>query len=295
MKPRDVSDLILLGALWGASFLFMRVAAPAFGPVALIAVRVGLAALLLAPVLMWRGQQGVARKHWRAIAAVGIANSAVPFVLFAYSTLTLTAGMAAILNATAPMWTALIAWWWLGDRLPRARIAGLLIGMAGVVVLVSDRIGVRGDGQAALLAIGAGLGATLCYGMAANLTRRFLVGVPALAITTGSLVAATIALAPFALMAWPATPPAASDWAAAMALGVLCTALAYLLYFRLIARVGATGAISVTFLIPLFAVVWGAVFLGEGLSASMIVGGLVVLAGTALSSGFVRWPPARAP
>ena len=295
MKPRDLTDLVLLGALWGASFLFMRIAAPVFGPVALISVRVGSAALLLLPILMWRGELGLVRQKWQAIAWVGVINSTLPFVLFAYSTLTLTAGMAAILNATAPMWTALIAWLWLGDRLPLARVAGLVVGLGGVAVLVSDRVGLRGDGLAVLLAIAAGLGATLCYGVGANLARRSLAGVPALVTAGGSLIAATVVLLPFALWFWPATPPAAGDWAAAIALGLLCTALAYLLFFRLIARVGATGAVSVTFLIPLFAVVWGVLFLDEGLSINMAIGGGIVLAGTALSTGILRWPARRPP
>lgn len=288
MKLRDITDLILLGALWGASFLFMRVAAPAFGPVALIALRVGLAAVLLLPIALWQGAGPLLRQRAGAILVLGVANSALPFVCFAFATLTLTAGFAAILNATAPMWTALIAWLWLGERLPRVRIVGLMLGLAGVVLLVWDRVGLRGQGLAAVIAVAACLAATLCYGFSANFTRRAFGGGPPLALAAGSQTAAALVLAPLALWTWPAVMPGWGDWAAVLGLGVLCTALAFLLFFRLIARVGATGAVSVTFLIPLFAVVWGAALLGEAVSPGMVAGGVVVLAGTALALGL--WP-----
>ena len=285
MKTRDLTDLTLLGALWGASFLFMRVATPAFGPVALIALRVGLAAVLLMPLALAAGHGPELRRRAGAIAWMGVANSAVPFVLFAYATLSLTAGFAALLNATAPMWTALLAWVWLGERIARVRVLGLLLGLVGVGVLVGDRVGLRGDTHAALLAAGAGLLATLCYGYAANCTRHHLGGVPPLAAAAGSQVGSAVLLAPLALWTWPAATPGLRDWLAVLALGVFCTALAYVLYFRLIQRVGPTGAVSVTFLIPLFALVWGAIFLGEGLSPGMALGGAIVLLGTALATG----------
>lgn len=285
MKTRDLTDLVLLGALWGASFLFMRVAAPAFGPVALIALRVALAAVVLTPLALAAGHWPELRRRAGAIAWVGVANSAVPFVLFAFATLSLTAGFAALLNATAPMWTALLAWVWLGERSARLRVVGLLLGMVGVGVLVGDRVGLRADAPAALLAVGAGLLATLCYGYAANYTRRYLSSVPPLAAAAGSQAGSALLLAPLAFWLWPATTPGPRDWLAVLALGVLCTALAYVLYFRLIQRVGPTGAVSVTFLIPLFALVWGALFLGEGLSPGMALGGAIVLLGTALSTG----------
>jgi drug/metabolite transporter (DMT)-like permease len=285
MKTRELGDLVLLGALWGASFLFMRVATPAFGPVALIALRVGLAAAILVPLALAAGHGAVLRRRAGSIAWMGLSNSALPFVLFACATLSLTAGFAALLNATAPMWTALLAWVWLGERIARARVLGLLLGMAGVAVLVGDRVGLRADAHAALLAMGAGLLATLCYGYAANYTRRRLSDVPPLAAAAGSQAGSALMLAPFAVWTWPAELPGLLDWLAVLGLGVFCTALAYVLYFRLIQRVGPTGAVSVTFLIPMFALLWGALFLGEGLSGGMALGGVIVLLGTALATG----------
>jgi len=287
MRPLDFGELLLLAALWGASFLFMRLSAPEFGPVALSALRVGMATLVLLPLLFWRGQAAVLRAHWRTIAVVGVVNSALPFVLFSIAALAINAGLSAIFNATAPLWGAVIAWLWLGDRMTRLRIAGLAVGFAGVLWLAWDSASFKpGEhGVSAVVAIAACLGATLCYGFAANYTKRKLSGVASLALAAGSQLAATIALALPALWWWPPVMPSATAWASVAGLALLCTALAYLLYFRLIDRLGAARAITVTFLMPLFAAAWGAIFLSERLTPTMLVGCAVILLGTALTTG----------
>jgi drug/metabolite transporter (DMT)-like permease len=292
MKAIDIGELLLLAALWGASFLFMRLGAAEFGPVTLSALRVGLATLVLLPLLFWRGQAAVLRAHWRAIVYVGVVNSALPFVLFSIAALAINAGLSSIFNATAPLWGALIAWFWLGDRLTRARVIGLALGFAGVLWLAWDTASFKpGEhGVSAAVAIAACLGATLCYGFAANYTKRKLSGVASLAVATGSQLAATLALALPALWWWPATPPSATAWASVAGLALLCTAVAYLLYFRLIDRLGAARAITVTFLLPVFGSAWGAIFLGERLTSAMLFGCAVILLGTALTTGVLRWP-----
>ena len=292
MKALDLFELLALAALWGASFLFMRLGAAEFGPVALSALRVGLATLVLLPLLLWHGQARLLRTHWRAIAVVGVANSALPFVLFSVAALALNAGLSSIFNATAPLWGALIAWAWLGERLTRGRVAGLAIGFAGVLVLAWDKASWQpGEhGVSAAIAIAACLAATLCYGFAANYAKRRLSGVAPLAVATGSQLAASLALALPALWLWPAAAPGARAWASVAGLALLCTALAYLLYFRLIAHVGPARAITVTFLVPLFAVLWGALFLAETLTPAMALGCAVILLGTALTTGVLRWP-----
>lgn len=292
MRTRDVVELLALAAIWGASFLFMRVAAPAFGPVALVALRVGIAATVLVPVLALRGGAGALRGRAGPVLVVGAINSALPFCLLAYATLSVTAGFASILNATSPLWGGLVAHLWLRDRLDRSRALGLAVGFAGVAVLVWGRIDLRPGGSG--WAVAAALAATLSYGIAASFTKRFLRGVDPLAVAAGSQVAAALLLAPAAVALWPAGPVGAREWQAAVALGVLCTALAYVLYFRLIASAGPARAISVTFLIPPFAVAWGAAFLGETLSLRVLAGSAVVLLGTALATGLLRIP-ARAP
>jgi drug/metabolite transporter (DMT)-like permease len=292
MRPGDAVELLALAALWGASFLFMRLGAAEFGPVALSALRVGLATLALLPLLWWHGHAAALRMHWRAIAVVGVTNSALPFVLFSLAALAINAGLSSIFNATAPLWGALIAWLWLGDRLTRVRVAGLAIGFVGVLWLAWDKASLKpGEhGVSTGVAVAACLAATLCYGFGANYTKRRLSGVSPLAVATGSQLAATVVLLPPALWLWPTSAPSAIAWASIAGLALLCTAVAYLLYFRLIYHLGAARAITVTFLIPVFGVVWGALFLGEALSAAMVLGCAVILLGTALTTGVLRWP-----
>ena len=283
MPPRALADLVLLAALWGGSFLFMRIAAPEFGPIALIALRVAIAAAFLLAVLAARGGLASLRAHAVALLVVGGVNSALPFCLFAWATLSVTAGFAAILNATSPMWGALVAWAWLGERPGPARIAGLAVGFAGIVVLSGGTHAFRDAGAG--LAVLAGLAGALSYGVGASYTRRRLAGVDPWVVATGSQLGATLLLAPLAAPAWPAVPPSAAAWASTVAMGVASTGLAYILYFRLIATVGPARAITVTYLVPVFAVAWGAVLLGEGVTSRMLAGGAIVLLGTALSTG----------
>lgn len=289
MKPRDSAELLLLGALWGASFLFMRVAAPDFGALPLVFVRVAGAAALLLPLLHWRGQTAALRTHWRPLLLVGVSNSALPFVLYTLAALVLSAGLSGIFNATAPLWGALIAWLWLHDRPSRSRALGLAIGFAGVLFLAWDRASVKvgAQGISPALGIACCLGATLCYGFSVNYAKKALGGVPPLAVAAGSQAAAAVVTAVPALLWWPATPPSATAWGAAAVLALACTGLAYLLYFRLIAHVGPAQAIAVTYLIPAFAMAWGALFLGEQITPALLLGCAVVLVGTALATGWV--------
>jgi drug/metabolite transporter (DMT)-like permease len=292
MRARDLLDLIALAALWGASFLFMRHAAPAFGPIALVQVRVAIAAAILAVLLLFRSDRAALRTHAASFGFVGVMNSAVPFVLFTYSTLYVTGGFAAILNATTPMWAALVGWIWLRDRIRTLQWIGLAIGALGVAALLWGRLDFRpgSGGWQITLAIGAALLGSLAYGVSATFTKKRLSDIPALVVATGSQIAAAIVLLPFALAAWPERSPGAAAWGSAIALAVACTALAYLLYFRLIARVGAVRASAVTFLIPMFATAWGNVFLDEAVTLQMIAGGCVILIGTALALGLIGAP-----
>lgn len=291
VKPRDLLDLTLLAAIWGGSFLFMRYAVPSFGVLPLMWLRVTIATACLLPLLLMRGQLGALRARAAPIALMAIFNSALPFVLIAWATLSITAGLASILNATVPIFTALIGALWLGERLGRSRALGLAIGMAGVALLAADKADFRPGGSG--WAVASMLGASTCYGFAANLTRKHLADVAPLVNATGSQFFAMLALLPFALTHWPATSPDLHGWLAALALGVACTALAYLLFFRLINRVGASKAVSVTFLIPVFGTLWGALLLGEPVTASMLLGGAVVLLGTGFATGVLRLPVGR--
>lgn len=283
MRRSDVLELLALAALWGGSFLFIRVAVPVFGPVALIAVRVAIASCFLVAVLAVRGGLATLRLFWRHLLVVGVLNSAVPLCLFAYAELTLTAGFTSVLNAAAPLFAALVAFAWLGEHLSRLRVIGLMVGFAGVVVLVCGSSAIKAAQGG--LAVAAALSATVLYGVASSYTKRFLTGVPSLTVAAGSQLAAALVLAPLAVWFWPANTPTGGVWLHVFALGVACTGIAYMLFFRLVARVGPTGAASVSFLIPVFGVFWGVLFLDEYLSANMATGCAVILLGTALAAG----------
>jgi drug/metabolite transporter (DMT)-like permease len=280
VTPRDVTDLVLLGALWGASFLFLRIAAPEFGAVPIIFVRVAIAAVLLVAALRHRGSLATLRGRPAAFVLLGAINTAVPFSLFAFATLHLSAGLASVLNSTVPLFSALVSVIVIGERLSIVRTAGLVIGFGGVLTLAWPRLA-AGGGRVAVLAA---LAATVMYACAAHYTRRRFHDLPPLAVATGSQVAATLLLLPCALVVWPEAMPTSRGWACAVALGVGCTAVAYALYFRLIARTGAVTATAVTYLIPMFGVTWGALFLGERLPPSAFAGGLIILLGVALTT-----------
>ena len=295
--PSWILEFIALAAIWGASFLFTRISTVAFDPFATAGLRVGIAALVLVPLMLLRGHAGAFAQHWKKVLLVGVTNSAIPFVCFAFALQSISVGLSSILNATVPLFGALIAWMWLGERPGGSRSVGLALGFAGVALLASQKTGVA-TGQldiASALGVLACLLACVCYGISASFTRRYLEGVPSLVAATGSQVGATLVLAPLTWWFWPAQTPSSSAWLAAIALGVLCTGAAYILYFRLIANAGPSRALSVTFAIPVFAVIYGVVLLGETVSAWMLGCALVIVLGTSLSTGLWQLPLARKP
>ncbi len=249
-----------------------------------------IAALFLLPLLALRGQLADLRAHWKLSLVVGILNSALPFAFIAYALLSISTGLSSILNATVPLFGALVAWLWLKDRPQGSRIVGLLIGFLGVSMLAWGKASFKPDaaGMSSGWAVLASLTACLCYGIAASFTRRYLSGIPSLALAAGSQIGATLVLAPLAWWFWPAQPVSAEAWMAVLALGVVCTGIAYVLYFRLIARAGAARALSVTFAIPVFAVFYGVTLLGESVTLWMMGCALIIVLGTALSTGLLR-------
>jgi drug/metabolite transporter (DMT)-like permease len=279
-------ELGTLAAIWGASFLLMRVGAQDFGPIPLMALRVSIAALLLIPVLRSLDARKQFRDHLVPLFIVGVTNSALPFCLLAYAALYVTAGVDSILNATTPFWAAIVAFAWLRTPMTRIQISGLVIGFLGVVALGWDAIG---HGQPGTIgAVCAALLATLSYGFAVNYSKRSLVGVKPFVSAFGSQLFASLVLLPLAIHYWPthSLPPIA--WYSVVGLGAICTALAYVLFFRLVAHAGAAYAASVTFLIPVFGVLWGALFLKERVSPFTFLGCAIVLLGVALASGKIK-------
>jgi len=286
MRTRDVSDMLLLGGIWGGAFALQRVSVPAFGAVPLAAVRIGVALCVL---LIFLRDRQLLREQPLRLLTLGAMNTAIPFSLYAYAMLNITSGLAALLNATTPMFGALIARLWLGERLTGVRVAGIVIAFAGVAWLVRDAIGTLGGGV--IPGVCAALLGAACYGFSASYSRRFFPTADPIAVASGTVLGALLVIAPFATRAWPAAPIAWPPWIAAIVLGIVCTAIAYMLYFRLLRSVGAGRAVAVTFLFPPFGVFWGAMFLHEPVTPGLLAGCAVVLGGTALAVGLVDRVP----
>lgn len=288
MDHANLLRLIVLAAIWGASFLFMRVTAPVFGPVLLIEWRTGLAAVFLLVVALWLRRKLHIGRHGRHYLIVGSLNTALPFLLFAYAAQTLPASLLSVLNSLAPIFGAIIGAAWLRTPVTWSCGAGLLLGMTGVAILGWDNLTVTG--WSAWPALLAGVFAPLCYSVASTYTKHASTQLDAFENAHGSMWAAfliVLALAPFGAQTRPA---ALSEWSALIALGVVCTGIAYLFYFRLITDIGPMKALTVTFLIPVFGVLGGVLFLDEALSWALWVGGACVLLGTALVYGLLPLP-----
>ena len=287
-------ELLLLAAIWGASFMFMRVGAPEFGPIVFAALRTGIAAIFLITCLVLFKETKALKGRWRDIFVVGALNTAIPFTLFSFATLTLTAGTASVLNATAPMFSAIVAYIWLKDKLSLSAMFGLVIGFIGVYLLVSDNLHFdieftdKSVENNALLPTLAAMLAALCYGISANYTKKNLSTIKPLALAAGSQISATTMLLPLSLFFIPETLPSSNAMWSVLLIGVICTGVAYILFFRLIAQLGPAKAISVTYLIPAFGILWGALFLGETISLMMLLGGGIILLGVALTTGVLR-------
>ncbi len=282
MNAASLARLFFLAAIWGASFLFMRVGVPAFGPVALIMFRVTIAAAFLWLASLWLRHELQLAQRWRYFLILGILNSAFPFLLFAYAAQSLPASLLSILNATSPLFGAAFAALWLRTPLTLAVALGLTFGLAGVTVLVGQNAVLADDTH--WLALAAGLLAPASYSVASIYTRTQPRLTSPFANAHGSMWMASLTVLPLFLFAPVRHSPDAVDWTAVALLGTVCTGAAYLLYFRLIHDVGPTRALSVTFLIPVFGVLWGALFLGESVTLSMVIGGTIVLSAIAFVS-----------
>ena len=281
MSLRDLLQLLLLAAVWGGSFLLMRIAAPEIGPVWLIEMRVLLAGLALLPFSLSLNLLGEVRRKSIPLFIVGCINSAIPFLLFAFASLYLSAGFNGILNATAPLFGTIIAFFWLKERFTPHRIVGFAMGFAGVIVLVG--LANQSTDRWFILAVSGGLLAALMYAIASIYIKKNLSEVPPIVIATASQLSGAIVLLPLLPFTIPTTFPSISGIVAISALGLVCTAFAYIVYFRLIKNIGATKALTVAYLIPLFAAVWGALILAEPLTRSMVLGCSLILLGTAIA------------
>lgn len=283
MTLPSLARLLALAAIWGGGFLFIRMGAPILGPTILIEYRVGLAAIFLFFVALVLHKPLHLKQHWKHFLILGIFNAALPFTLFGYAALTLTASSMSILNATSPIWGAVINAVWMRHPLNGRTMLGLSMGVVGVALIVGfDHLA---EQKGAGLAIAATLLATFCYGLATNYT-NLAKPVDSFSNAHGSMWAASLLILPALPFASAPATPNLNVMLAVVALGIVCTGIAFLLYFRLVKDIGGTSTLTVTFLIPVFGILWGHLFLDEVITPSMIVGSLVVVSGTALATGF---------
>lgn len=295
MAPSLIAEFCLLAALWGASFLFMHLGAAEFGALPTAGLRVGLAAAFLLPVFLVKGIWLDFKQRAGRILFVGLLNSALPFALYSYAVLHIATGLSAILNATVPLSGALVAWVWLKDKPEGPRILGLILGFAGVALLILGKSGFawtpgnNGASGQTLTAMGACLLATLCYGIAASFTKRHLAGARPLATAAGSQIGATLGLLIPTIWMWPSQAVSNTAWLAVAAVALFCTSIAYILFFHIIDKAGPAKALTVTFLVPVFAMFYGVAFLGESITSWTLGCGVVILLGTGLSTGLLRW------
>lgn len=268
--------------------MFMRLAVVDFGTLPTAALRAGIGTLALLPLLFLRRQAAEVVRAWKPLLAAGLLNAAIPSAGLSFALLTISSGMTSIVNATVPLFGALVAFIWFGNRPSRLAAVGLCIGFTGVALLAWDKAGFKtGTGSwVAVLAMGSALMAALSGAISAMYAKRHLSYVPPLVIATGSQMGATVALALPALLFWPQTPAGWTAWLGVAAAGVFCTGLGYLLFFRLLERAGPTRALAVTFVMPLFAMFYGVVFLSEDVTLAMLACAAVIIGGTALSMGF---------
>ncbi|HEX7812571.1 MAG TPA: DMT family transporter [Burkholderiales bacterium] len=288
MKRADLARLFLLAAIWGASFMFFRMAAPVLGPLVTAESRALLGGLALFIWFRATGADLQFREHWRAYLIIGLLNSALPFSLFAFASIYLSASYAVILNASAPMWGAIFSAIWLGEHLTMKKVSGLFAGVLGVALVMG--FGVPEPVPMLAWASAACLLATMSYALAGVYMRKYRQPLKSQGLATGSLLGAALIILPLLPLYPPPGAPTLPVVLSVLALALLCSTVAFVLYFRLIADVGPTRALTVTFLMPAFGMIWGALLLGEHITLVMLGGCALILLGTSLVFDLLRLP-----
>jgi drug/metabolite transporter (DMT)-like permease len=280
MKLRDIVELLVLAALWGGSFLFMRVLAPVVGPLATADLRMLIGGLFLGAVfLVLRFDPGL-KKNFLPFLVVGLVNSALPFLLYSVAALVLPASVEVVLNALSPAFGAVAGALFLGERLTWQKAAGLALGFAGVIA-VAGGLNLGSDPWAWAALVACSL-APVSYAVGGVLVKKLGGGIAPQSLAFGSQLLAGLALLPALALAPPPQAPTAEAWVLLAAFGILCSGVAYLLYYGLMKRIGPTKTLTVTFLMPVFGIVWGALLLNEPVTWTLALGAALILGGTAL-------------
>ncbi len=287
MKPRYFLILLILGAIWGSSFLFARITVGEFGAIPLSAVRSLIAAAVLFPMMLLSGGWKQFVAYWKHFIVLGLISTALPFTFITLTTQYSTAGFASILNSFTSIMSALIAWIWLKEYLSIQAILGICLSFIGVVIMVVDTQSI--SSELILLPVLTGLGAAFFYGLTGNYSKKYTDGLPSIVSATGCQVFAALFLVPPAIFLWPDNTISTGGWINAVILGLMCTALAFILFFQLLEKIGIVRTMIVTYLIPLFGVFWGFLFLDELITLNITIGAMLILAGVAMTTGVLSY------
>lgn len=288
MNPSLLLRLVLLAMIWGGSFLFMRLAVPVFGAGMTAAGRLALSAFALVAFLLVQGGRLNWRANWKAYLWIGALSASVPFLLFAYTAKYLPAGYSAVLNATVPLFAVLLGWYLHKQRPSVSKFAGVAVGLIGVITIA--RFGTVTLTALTLLSFGAGLAAAALYAVGAAELRRLFASTDPVVVATGSQIGAALLLSPLLVADMPTAMPPLVPLLALVGLGLVCTAIAFVMYFRILREAGPERGTTVTFMVPVFAQVWGALFLHEAITWAIVVGLGLVLFAVALVFERVRLP-----
>lgn len=287
MKLRYFFILIVLGAIWGSSFLFARISVGEFGAIPLSAVRSSIGAAILLPMMLFSSGWQPFISNWKHLIVLGLISTALPFTFITLTTQFSTAGFASILNSFTSIMSALIAWVWLKEYLSMQAILGICLSFIGVVIMVVDTQSI--SSEYIVLPVLTGLGAAFFYGLTGNYSKKYADGLPPIVSAAGCQIFAALFLIPPAIFLWPENSISTGGWINALILGVLCTALAFILFFHLLEKIGVVRTMIVTYLIPLFGLFWGFLFLDEIITLNITAGALLILAGVALTTGIVTY------
>jgi len=287
--------LLILAATWGSSFTLIKLTINDFGAIPLMSTRICIAAVFLVIVSLTQKRGHILSIYYLiknkllwTLTIAGVVGQTIPFALISFAEHEVSAGNASIINATTPFWSAIIAFLWLKKKLTLWQIIGMTIGFLGVFYLLKPYTNTAPINDSTLLYSLVILIATFAYGLGANYIKRYLNDVHPLDVATGSTVAAALSSIPFALWSWPSTAISTNAWLSMLTLGILCTGIAYLLFFYLISKVDATSAVSVTFLVPIFGVLWGWFFLHETISMTTLVAISMIMVGIILSNQLIK-------
>jgi len=283
------SELFLLAALWGGAFLFLRISSPEFGPIPLIFLRTGIAALFLLPFIIVSDQLCILTKQWQPLVLIGFISTALPFTLLSFASLHLPVGTTSILNATTPIFSAITTYLWLAEKPNKHILAGVVIGFFGVYILIGEHVPTTNEDSPAIplqtLPILAVLAAAGLYAVSSTYTKLKISHLEPMTIAAGSQLYAAIILLPFAIFLWPSDMPSLLSWISVLSMGIFSTALALVIFFRLIKAAGVNKTIVVAYLIPFFGTLWAYIFLEEQITLRTVFGGVVIFIGIGFSVG----------